>query len=79
MILNRFNHYMNMEFMSAPTGGPISMEELESMALRSMLYAITGSESPDPNSDIKVFDIINLIEELDHQGKLSITTIQNGE
>ncbi len=67
--LTRFNHYMNLEFMSAEHGMAISMEELESMTLRAMLYSFAGSENPDPNSEIKVFDIINLIEDLDHQGK----------
>jgi hypothetical protein len=60
---------MNLEFMSAEHGMAISMEELESMTLRAMLYSFAGSENPDPNSEIKVFDIINLIEDLDHQGK----------
>lgn len=55
--------------MSSAHGTAVSMEELESMALRSMLYAISGSDNPDPQSDIKVFDIVNLIEDLDHQGK----------
>jgi hypothetical protein len=70
--LTRFNHHMNIEFMSSTHGTSVSMEELESMALRSMLYALSGSETPDLNSEIKVFDIINLIEDLDHQGKLAL-------
>lgn len=70
--LTRFNHYMNFEFMSSPHGTAISMEELESMSLRSLLYALTGDDNPDANADIKVFDVINLIEDLDHQGKMTI-------
>ena len=71
--LSRFNHYMNLEFMGASHGTAVSMEELESMALRSMLYSILGKEDPDPNSDIKAVDVINLIEDLDSQGKKSIS------
>jgi len=71
-LLSRFNHYMNLEFMSSSYGTAVSIEELESMSLRAMLYSIVGSENPDADSEIKVFDIITLIEELDHQGKKSI-------
>lgn len=76
-MLDRFNHYMNLEFMSAAYGTALSMEELESMSLRAMLYALTGSEEPNPLSKIEVSDIINLIEELDHQGKYTVQRVSN--
>ena len=74
--LNRFNQFINTEMMSLPHGMVLSVEELEALAIRAAIYSITmNSENKDKNEKINIIDLISLAEELEFQGKKSLTDL----
>ena len=65
-LLNRYNEYYNDECSGLPHGGPISMEHLQSLALRSALYAF--SRKYGMKKSIPVADLNNLADLIEAQG-----------
>jgi hypothetical protein len=63
-LLSRYNEYYNDECSGLPHGGPISMETLQSLALKSAIYAFArkyGMKESIPVEDLK--NLADLIEE----------------
>lgn len=71
--LTLYNHYYNIDCAGLPHGGPISMQELQAMALSSMLNTLklAGSDS------ISAQQVEILIDGLIEQGRQSNMTVYN--
>ena len=65
-LLSRYNEYYNDECSGLPHGGPISMEHLQSLALRSALYAFARKYGM--KKSIPVEDLNNLADLIEAQG-----------
>jgi hypothetical protein len=63
-LLDRYNAAYNLECAALPSGGPISMEHLQAMALECLLKATDKSR----DWDIPYEDVVELIEALYKQG-----------
>ena len=61
----RYNQFYNDECSGMPSGGPISMEELQAMTLESMVFAFKRKYHLDP---IPAEEILTLAEQLRSQG-----------
>ena len=66
-LLSRYNEYYNDECSGLPHGGPISMEHLQSLALRSALYAFARKYGM--KKSIPVEDLENLANRIEAQGR----------
>jgi hypothetical protein len=64
-LLERYNEFYNLECSSLPSGGPISHEELQAMALESMTKAFKRKYHLDP---IPAEEILTLAQQLRSQG-----------
>jgi hypothetical protein len=69
-LIDRYNQFYNDTCAGLPHGGPISMEELQSLALRSAIYAFSRKYNMKEN--IPVADLENLADLIEAQGKESI-------
>jgi tRNA U34 5-carboxymethylaminomethyl modifying GTPase MnmE/TrmE len=69
-LLDRYNQFYNDTCAGLPHGGPISMEELQSLALRSAIYAF--SRKYNMKDQIPVEDLENLADLIEAQGAESI-------
>jgi hypothetical protein len=68
-VLRRYNTFYNKECASLSTGGPISMEHMQAMALECMIDALC-CENMNMEYDVIAIDDINaLIDGLYQQGK----------
>ena len=56
-LLERYNQFYNDECASLPSGGPISMEEMQALALESMVYAFKRKYHLDPISSEEILDL----------------------
>lgn len=65
-LLSRYNEYYNDACSGLPHGGPISMEHLQSLALRSALYAFARKYGM--KKSIPVEDLNNLADLIEAQG-----------
>jgi hypothetical protein len=65
-LLDRFNEFYNQECASMPHGMPISVEHLQSLAIRSALYAFARKYNMKEN--IPVEDLENLANLIEAQG-----------
>ena len=75
-ILNRYNQNFNSEMLCLK--GEITIEEIESLALKSAIYAFSlSSEEPDRFEKINISDLIDLAEELESQGQKSKMVEEN--
>jgi hypothetical protein len=66
-VLRRYNHFYNEECASLPTGGPISMEHMQAMALECMIDALRCENMNVEYNVIAIDDIKDLIEGLYRQ------------
>jgi hypothetical protein len=66
LLLERYNQYYNDECAAMPHGGPISMEELQSLAIRAALYAF--ARKYNMKESIPVEDLKNLADLIEAQG-----------
>ena len=64
-LLERYNQFYNDECAALPSGGPISHEELQAMALECMVKAFKRKYNLDP---IPADEIVNLALHLRMQG-----------
>jgi hypothetical protein len=65
-LLDRYNQYYNDTCAGLPHGGPISMESLQSLALRSAIYAF--ARKYNMKESIPVEDLENLADLIEAQG-----------
>ena len=68
-ILQRYNHFYNLEVSGLSWGTPTSMEELQVITLRSMLDALITEHMNQEYNSIEICDVEDLIEGLYQQGK----------
>ena len=66
LLLERYNEYYNTSCAGLPHGGPISMESLQSIAIRSALYAF--ARKYNMKESIPVSDLENLANLIEAQG-----------
>jgi hypothetical protein len=64
-LLERYNQFYNDECAAIPSGGPVSMEEMQALALESMVYAFKRKYHLDP---VPSEEILTLAEQLRSQG-----------
>jgi hypothetical protein len=64
-LLERYNQFYNDECSAIPSGGPVSMEELQAIALESTVHAFKRKYHLDP---IPAEEILTLAEQLRSQG-----------
>jgi hypothetical protein len=65
-LIDRYNEYYNTSCAGLPHGGPISMESLQSIAIRAALYAFARKYNMKEN--IPVEDLNNLADLIEAQG-----------
>ena len=68
-ILSRYNDYHNLETSGLPHGMPTSIEELQCIALRSMLDALIAEHMNQEYNSVEICDVEDLIDGLYQQGK----------
>ena len=73
-LLERYNEFFNLECAALPSGSPVSMEELQAIALESMVDAFKRKYNLDP---IPAEEIVGLALELRMQGLQSIESAGN--
>ena len=56
-LLERYNQFYNDECASLPSGGPISMEEMQATALESLVYAFKRKYHLDPIPAQEILDL----------------------
>lgn len=56
-LLERYNQFYNDQCAATPSGGPISMEELQAMALECMVYAFKRKYHLDPIPAQEILDL----------------------
>jgi hypothetical protein len=66
LLLDRYNEYYNDTCAGLPHGGPISMEHLQSLALKSAIYAFARKYGI--KESIPVEDLENLADLIEAQG-----------
>lgn len=69
-LLDRYNQFYNDTCAGHPHGGPISVEELQSLALRSAIYAF--ARKYNLKESIPVEELENLANLIEEQGNESI-------
>ena len=78
-VLRRYNAFYNEECASLPTGGPISIIELQALSLSCMVDALICENMNVEYNMIAIDDIKDLIERLKQQGRDSIRNIKEFE
>ena len=68
-ILQRYNHFYNLEVSGLSWGTPTSMEELQCITLRSMLDALITEHMNQEYNSVEICDVEDLIDGLYQQGK----------
>jgi hypothetical protein len=56
-LLERYNQFYNDECATLPSGGPISMEEMQAIALESMVFAFKRKYHLDPIPAQEILDL----------------------
>ena len=56
-LLERYNQFYNDECAAIPSGGPVSMEELQALALESMVHAFKRKYHLDPIPAQEILDL----------------------
>ena len=62
-LLERYNQFYNDECAALPSGGPISMEELQAVTLESMVYAFKRKYHLDPIPAQEILDLALALRE----------------
>ena len=62
-LLERYNSFFNDECVSLPSGGPVSSEELQAMALECMVYAFKRKYHLDPVPAQEILDLALALRE----------------
>jgi hypothetical protein len=62
-LLDRYNQFYNDECASLPSGGPISMEELQALALECVVYAFKRKYRLDPIPAQEILDLALALRE----------------
>ena len=62
-LLERYNQFYNEECAALSNGGPISMEELQAMALESMVFAFKRKYHLDPIPAQEILDLALALRE----------------
>ena len=75
-ILRRYNRFYNIEVSGLSWGTPTSQEELQSIALRSMLDALIADHMNQEYNSVAICDVEDLIDGLYQQGRESIKNIK---
>jgi len=75
-ILQRYNDFYNKECASLPTGGPISMENLQALTLECMIDALICENMNVGYNAIAIDDIKDLIEGLYRQSNEFLKRVQ---
>ena len=70
MLIGRYNEYYNNECASLPHGMPVSVEHLQSIALRSAIYAF--ARKYHMKESIPVEDLKNLADLIEKQGDRTV-------
>ena len=65
-LIDRYNEHYNYTCAGLPHGGPISMEHLQSLALKSAIYAF--ARKYNMKESIPVEDLENLADRIEAQG-----------
>jgi len=78
-ILRRYNRFYNLEVSGLSWGTPTSMEELQAIALRSMLDALIAEHMNQEYNSVAICDVEDLIDGLYQQGRESIKNIKEFE
>ncbi len=73
-LINRYNQYYNGACSGMPQGGPISTEHLQSLALKSAIYAF--ARKYNMKESIPVEDLKNLADLLEKQGNEYLERVQ---
>ncbi len=73
-LIDRYNQYYNDACSGLPQGGPISMEHLQSLTLKSAIYAF--ARKYNMKESIPVEDLKNLAELLEHQGNEYLKSVE---
>ena len=60
-LLERYNQFYNDECAAIPSGGPVSMEELQALALESMVRAFKRKYRLDPIPAQEILDLAFLL------------------
>lgn len=68
-ILERYNEFYNLEVSGLSHGTPTSIEELQCIALRSMLDALITEHMNQEYNSVEICDVEDLIDGLYQQGK----------
>ena len=62
-LLERYNQFYNDQCSALPHGGPISMEEMQALALESMVYAFKRKYHLDPIPAQEILDLALALRE----------------
>lgn len=73
-LIDRYNQYYNDACSGLPQGGPISMEHLQSLALKSAIYAF--ARKYNMKESIPVEDLKNLADLIEHQGNEYLKSVE---
>ena len=56
-LLERYNDFYNLECAALPSGGPVSSEELQAIALESLVYSFKRKYHLDPIPAQEILDL----------------------
>ena len=73
-LLDRYNDFYNDECAGLTYGGPISMQEMQALALECMVKAFKRKYNLDP---IPADEILTLADQLAEQGRKSVVDLKN--
>jgi hypothetical protein len=76
-LIDRFNQYYNTSCAGLPHGGPISMEELQSLTLKSALYAF--ARKYNMKKSIPCEDLKNLADLIEVQGNEYLQKVKDSK
>ena len=78
-VLERYNHYYNMECASLPHGTPITPEHQQIIAFESMIDALRCEHLNDEFNAILISDIEDLIERLRNQANEFLKRVRKND
>ena len=78
-ILQRYNHFYNLEVSGLSWGTPTSMEELQAIALRSMLDALITEHMNQEYNSVAICDVEDLIDGLYQQSNDTLKRVKKFE
>ena len=76
-LLDRYNDFYNDECAGLTYGGPISMQEMQALALECMVMAFICENLSREHNAISIDDIRELADQLAEQGQKSVVDLKN--